>query len=252
MLGNEFAARRRLGRIVRFSRDESGAATADWVVITGLVVAVGALVVLNVSSGTSAAATSINEDVGRGVGMAIAAERDDRGGAPQGQAGGQAGSWTGGGYSDPYAGGGGYSDPWAAGGSAPQGQPGPVPAGDGASAADRADAAVPDRPEAPPSVPPAADEPEPSPAASAPAASDRDDNRAARQGGNGGGNRDDERDEDRQDDRDDERDEERDRPAAAEPERCGLGNGNASDRANARASDRAHQTPAAGCRDPRA
>lgn len=223
MSGNDSNAGRRWGRIARFLRDDAGAATAEWVVMTGLAAAIAALVMLDISSGTSSAATTIASDLERGADTVVASAGNHRAranegprasthyrpsdhGAPDQAAGGGApGGGAGGGES---AGGGGGGAPAVAGsqqaaspGSAAQ-TPGPAPAADAGPGAAAPDAVA---------------------AAGAPVAAGA--SGSARQGsGTGDAGAD---------------------PAAAES--CGLGRGNASATANARANGRAHQTPAAAC-----
>ena len=50
-------------RIKNFIRDEVGAVTVDWVVLTAAIIAMGLIVLTSIEGGTVAAADSIAQDV---------------------------------------------------------------------------------------------------------------------------------------------------------------------------------------------
>jgi Flp pilus assembly pilin Flp len=57
----------------RFHKDESGAVTVDWVVLTAAIVALGVAVLTSVSSGTTALADKISSELeGTSLGTASA------------------------------------------------------------------------------------------------------------------------------------------------------------------------------------
>ncbi len=55
------------GSVVAFGRNESGAATADYIVITGLVAAVSAVLLLNVAGGSEQATMDMNASINNGI-----------------------------------------------------------------------------------------------------------------------------------------------------------------------------------------
>ena len=52
-----------LTRIKNFIRDEDGAVTIDWVVLTAAIISMGLIVLTSIEGGTVAAADSIAKDV---------------------------------------------------------------------------------------------------------------------------------------------------------------------------------------------
>lgn len=50
--------------LLGFVKDESGAVTVDWVVLTAALVGLGAVVIYNISSGTTQTADSVGNAVG--------------------------------------------------------------------------------------------------------------------------------------------------------------------------------------------
>jgi Flp pilus assembly pilin Flp len=52
-----------LKTLTKFSKDESGAVTVDWVVLTGAVVGLGLLISSTMGSAINTAATSIGADI---------------------------------------------------------------------------------------------------------------------------------------------------------------------------------------------
>jgi len=227
------APRRRRGAVVDFLGGEHGGATVDYVVVTGLVAAVSVMLLLNLSSGTSNAATGISDDLSRGGALAIASrepQRSDAGGRTWQTVPGQSGSY-------------GYASGSSSAGSSVR-APSPVsPEMEGGAGPSLASAAV----EAPAGggAPEygdrqaRAEDPAPAPSQDAPAAPATGNGQGNGKGngnakgiGNGKGNgagSDDHGDDD---------------VAAAA---CGLGKGNASSTANANASDRARQAAASAC-----
>jgi Flp pilus assembly pilin Flp len=233
------APRRGTGVVRRFARGEDGAATVEFVVMAGLVAAVSAVVLLNLSSGTSDAANGIGDDLARGGAIQIAASdpRPDSAGSggrtwrnvpgpSNGDAGSgrPAGSAASGTPPSPVA-----SDPGEGAGAAQGGTEPPAPSGGAQEApAEQSVAAVPTAPANATATPREG--------------TTGNGARPANAGGKGNGGKsgdDDEDDEESDDDRDEDED---DRIAS-----CGLGKGNASATGNGNANGRAHRTPASNC-----
>ena len=55
-----------------FAKDESGAVTVDWVVLTAAIVGLGLLVMTTVTTGLSTAATTMTNDIGAAVAQGAA------------------------------------------------------------------------------------------------------------------------------------------------------------------------------------
>jgi Flp pilus assembly pilin Flp len=237
--GHVAPARADRGRVARFLRDEAGGATVEYVVMTGLTVAVSIALLIAVVGGTSQAATAIAEDINVGRADIAAADgapraprprQDDGGWLPDpGHGGGGNGSNAPTGGSD---GGSGNTNGGDAAGGAPSTPAGDGGAGGGAGGGSGSSgggsvtvSTAPDGAGSG-SAPDAASGGGSSSGGGSqkPDSGSGDDDK----GGNGGKDRDDDKGED---------------VASA----CGLGKGNASAQGNANASGRAKSTPASNC-----
>lgn len=223
----------------RFLRGEDGGATVDYVVVTGLVAAVSAVLLLNLSSGTSEAAGGIGEGLSRS--LAIQNASQDRPVSGSG-AGGRTYTFDPGETAGYGSGGSQYGQSGTAGASSGGQQPSPVAPGSDAGSNGASDSAGQDTASADGNTDASSGEARAE--ASQPPASATTVNVPAEGNGKGNGNsKSDGSGKGNGKAKDDSDDEDEDDVDVA----CGLGKGNASSTGNANASDRAKRTPAYGC-----